>query len=137
MVIITRTALIFTDVFRPFEKHFPVNEPNFYYGCNSDNLFLLPARTQANMFFQIAQFSHIHPLLIQIQQRCTLQPQSDGLSTYWYPFRNRNFRAKFTSPNCNERQNMKEYAPSLVVNYKIINSYLKCLFIYLFTYLLI
>jgi len=67
VVIITCTALIFTGVFRPFEKHFAGSEPNFYYGCNSVYLFLLPTRTKTNTFFQTAQFSHIHPLLIQIQ----------------------------------------------------------------------
>jgi hypothetical protein len=82
VVIITCTALIFTDVFRLFEKHFTAVEPNFYYGCNSDNLFLLPTRTKANTFFQTAQFSHIHPLLIQIQQCFTIQPQCDWLSAH-------------------------------------------------------
>lgn len=56
VVIITRTALIFTDVFRSFEKHFTGNETNFYYGCNSVHLFLVSTRTKQTRSFKQHNF---------------------------------------------------------------------------------
>lgn len=82
-VIITCTALIFTEVFRPLEKHFTGNEPNFYYGCNSD----FSSQHEPKQIHSFKQ--HIFPTSIRYSSKyCTIQPQCDVLSAHRYSFRN-------------------------------------------------